>query len=601
MIRNNRTSIHLLWILLITLCFHCVSYAQCVVVGHAFEYDGSAKSKPLSGVEIMVIGAGSVVTDANGTFQLQFSILKPGDRVRVRRINKVGYVVFNQEVVDEWVVPSDQGDHLTLMMCQTKKMDQLRQSYYKAAEKHSRQELNLQEKTLKDQLKRKEINQDEYNERLENARLQIEKNLDNVENFIDRFARVDVRSLGAQEAKILKLVKSGNFDEAMALYESENLLEKFAQQSRHIESQQSAKQAVSSSLRVHLQERDSIYSLLQRQIVLLRVSGGEENFNKITQLYKSIAYADTTIVKPMEAYAKHCYGQRHFEESLKAYSCALRHIGPDTMQMVPILIMKGASERMLYRSEQALESLSKAKDLISSSDYDSKYRALILYHLGHISKTAKDHAQALEYFRQGDEEYKVAISLDTADLKLRYQQASVQVYMGDMCDQLDRKDSALTYLFQAIKNFEYVSTFKPHGDPATIGFAHHHLAWVYDGWDSTYYASALQEYHIADSLYQVAMKRNPEAYDNYQAELYYDLGDCYMIHGDYQLAIEPLNACIKKYEHLKEKTKNENYKKRYQRLIDKAQDYIVKAQQAISADPSLPGSVNSDSEGSTQP
>lgn len=81
-----------------------VLYAQSTQSGIVLEYDGNNKKKPLANVEIVVNNAGSTVSDAHGKFNLNFRTLKPGDKITVRRVEKLGYEVFNTEAVSQFTI-----------------------------------------------------------------------------------------------------------------------------------------------------------------------------------------------------------------------------------------------------------------------------------------------------------------------------------------------------------------------------------------------------------------------------------------------------------------------------------------------------------------
>ena len=65
--------------------------AQAVQDGIIKEYNEKNAKTPLSGVELNVRSAGSTVSDTDGEFSLRFLTLKPGEKVNVRRIEKLGY------------------------------------------------------------------------------------------------------------------------------------------------------------------------------------------------------------------------------------------------------------------------------------------------------------------------------------------------------------------------------------------------------------------------------------------------------------------------------------------------------------------------------
>lgn len=78
------------------------AHAQTTQYGIVQEYNEKAKKTPLAGVELNVRSAGHTVSDNKGAFSLRFLTLKPGEKVNVRRIEKLGYEIFNKEAVEQW-------------------------------------------------------------------------------------------------------------------------------------------------------------------------------------------------------------------------------------------------------------------------------------------------------------------------------------------------------------------------------------------------------------------------------------------------------------------------------------------------------------------
>ncbi len=65
----------------VILLFSIVAYGQSVEYGVVKEYRGERAKQPLPGVEVMVKGAPSSISDQSGSFALRFATLVPGDKV----------------------------------------------------------------------------------------------------------------------------------------------------------------------------------------------------------------------------------------------------------------------------------------------------------------------------------------------------------------------------------------------------------------------------------------------------------------------------------------------------------------------------------------
>ena len=57
-----------------------------------------------------------------------------------------------------------------------------------------------------------------------------DRQLDDLDNYVDRFARIDLSELSVIEAEIIELVQRGEIDKAIRLYEQQGLEEKYKQQ-----------------------------------------------------------------------------------------------------------------------------------------------------------------------------------------------------------------------------------------------------------------------------------------------------------------------------------------------------------------------------------
>ncbi|MDE5757611.1 MAG: hypothetical protein K2H85_03250, partial [Allobaculum sp.] len=114
-----------------TLFIACSLCAQTVQKGVVKEYNEKAQKTPLSGVELNVRSATSTVSDENGDFSLSFLTLKPGDKVNIRAIEKLGYEIFNKEAVEQWTLSPNVP--FVVVMCRSDKFKKIRDHYERSA------------------------------------------------------------------------------------------------------------------------------------------------------------------------------------------------------------------------------------------------------------------------------------------------------------------------------------------------------------------------------------------------------------------------------------------------------------------------------------
>lgn len=213
----------------ILLCLFCMqpSSAQVEQRGIVLEYNERNQKTPLANVEILVTNANSTISDKDGKFILTFRTRKPGDKVIVRRIEKLGYEIFNKEALEEWNITSDTHSFV-IIMCEAEKFKRIRDNYYRISSESYAKQLKIEEEKLSMLKQERKIKKEEYESALNKLRDLYEVQLDNIHNYVDKFARIDLSELSEKEAEIIQMVECGNLDEAIAAYEAMNLEENYA-------------------------------------------------------------------------------------------------------------------------------------------------------------------------------------------------------------------------------------------------------------------------------------------------------------------------------------------------------------------------------------
>lgn len=254
-------------LLFLPLLLHAQSTQQVKVL----EYNGKEQKTPLAGVSLSVQNAGSTMSDAKGELTLQFRTLKAGDGVQLRRIDLAGYEVFNQEAVDAWTISPSRT--FTLVLCRSDKFKQLCDQYNAAASASYERQLKKDKNALEKLFREGKLLQQEYEAKLLELDKQYYDQLDNLENYIDRFARIDLSEIGEEEQKIIELVQQGEIDKAIQCYEELNLLNKYQQQSEELNSVRSTRSELQQLAELKGAARDSLLNVLQQQIKLYEQQG----------------------------------------------------------------------------------------------------------------------------------------------------------------------------------------------------------------------------------------------------------------------------------------------------------------------------------------
>lgn len=269
--------------------------AQTIQKGFVKEYNEKANKTPLSGVEVRAKSAQNTVSEKDGSFQLKFLTLNPGNKVNISRIEKLGYEIFNKEAVEQWNINPESP--FVIVMCRSDKLKKLRDIYESKASANYEKQYKKNLAYLKKLKAEGKIKEEEYRKSLEEINATYTKQLENLDNYIDRFSRIDLSEISNTEQEIIELMQQGRFDEAIAKYEEQNYKDKYLQQLSEINEISSAIDQLSDIKNTKLQAKDSLLAAVTRQIETLQLVGGKENNQKIRKLYVEIADADTTNVE----------------------------------------------------------------------------------------------------------------------------------------------------------------------------------------------------------------------------------------------------------------------------------------------------------------
>lgn len=247
------------------------SWAQSSQQVLVLEYMGTEQKRPLEGVSLSVQNAATTMSDASGQLMLQFRSLKAGDAVQLRRVDLSGYEVFNQEAVDAWTISPSRP--FTLVLCQSEKFRALCEKYQATAIASYQRQLERENAAVAKLLKEGKIKKQEHDEKLAALARQYNEQLDNLEMYVERFARIDLSEVDAEEQQIILLVQEGEIDEAIRRYEELNLLARYQQQSAEINEVRHTQQQLHNLGQQKAEAADSLRQMLLKQIELYEQQG----------------------------------------------------------------------------------------------------------------------------------------------------------------------------------------------------------------------------------------------------------------------------------------------------------------------------------------
>ncbi len=210
-------------ILLIMLFLAPQSYGQVRQKGIVLIQNSN--KQPLSQVSILVSGAVPTVSDSYGLFDLHFATRKEGDAVRTINIEKSGFELVNAKDVELWNISAT--DTFIIVMCPKGKLAESRRKYYKLGEDRYYQLYHEKLSELNRAMEEHKLQEAEYNTRLDEANMQLQRAMERLDEFCDKFARINRDMLNDLDRLALERLDEGDIDGAIQVYEEAQLLETF--------------------------------------------------------------------------------------------------------------------------------------------------------------------------------------------------------------------------------------------------------------------------------------------------------------------------------------------------------------------------------------
>ena len=545
-----------------------VSSAQVVQRGIAVEYNEKAAKTALAGVEFRVQRAGSTASDAKGAFALDFPTLKAGDRVAVRRIEKPGYELFNKEAVEQWNINPSRA--FTVVMCRSDKFKALKDRYYSNSEERYAGQYRSAKAELERLKKEGKLKEQEYFARLREVEAEYEKKLDNLDNYVDRFARIDLSELNAEEQAIIDLVQSGQIDEAIERYEKMNITEKLVD---GLKKRWEVKEAITALTETEASltaSTDSLYAMAERQTETLLLAGDSHNNPKIAEIYTTIAASDTTNVDWLLKTGEFVYNYiGDYKKALNYYQIALNVsngiYGEEHSDVAACYINIGNVYDNMGDYLKALEYYEKSL-AISKKLLGEEHPAVAgcYNNIGNVYYSMGDYPKALEYYEKSLAIRTKVLGEEHPDVGSCYNNiGNVYDNMGDYLKALEYYEQSLAirkkildeehpYVANCYNNIgnvyesmgEYPKALEYHEKSLAImkkvlGEEHPDVASIYNNIGTVYsrmgdYPKALDNYEQSMAIQKKVLG---EDHPNV-ATCYHNIGTVYGNMGDYPKALE---------------------------------------------------------------
>lgn len=542
-------------LILLSILTLCNIFAQSVQSGIVLEYNGKNEKKPLANVEIVVNNASSTVSDSKGAFTLKFRTLKPGDKITIRRIEKIGYEVLNQENLSALFI-SRKNEPFTIVMCKSETIKKIRNQYNQVAHRAVAKDLENEERVLKYKKNSGEINQEQYEKELNQLKIQYEEKLENIENYIERFSRIDLSVVNSLEKEILDLLKEGKVDQAIEKYESHNLIDSYKSESNdfHALSEAEAKLAKATSDRK--ESIDSIKNAINRQIGLLWLVGGKDNYQKALNMLYDVAKADTTDINALIAYADMAFMMKDTQNAMNYYDKSMNAVKDDIPMAATVLIKRGSAyllknqyDLAMYETMTALHNLDSIVQATKDPDIYLPERCYAQLIIAGTFSTLNDKTEALRYYDYAKDGYKVLSQRQSEIYSSNYAGALLQY--GKTLGEMNNLNDAESYMVQATEIYNNLYQTAKDYYSGTLAYSLCLLGDFYR--KQRRYEEAEMQLQRSTELYKDACRINPDGYIGFAAECYQTLGKLHIWTNDYQKASNELFEAYEIYLQLAEK------------------------------------------------
>lgn len=261
----KRTSLSfLLFIMMIS------ASAQTRQLGHVREFN-SGKS-PLAGVQVTAYGAAATDTDGAGEFVLDFASYASGRAISSPDVYKRGYEVVNADALDGWILSTSRP--MDIVMAKKGVIDDAKTKYYDIASENWSKKQSDAMVEINALYTQGAIDAQVRSEKLAALAARSEEYMAKLEEYSERFARINPDDLSELESKVLNLVNAGKIDEAVELYESSGIV--------------STAKSKLSELSAASEDAEKLVASMFRYADLCLLAGEKDADLKVLEIYQTV-------------------------------------------------------------------------------------------------------------------------------------------------------------------------------------------------------------------------------------------------------------------------------------------------------------------------
>ena len=301
--------------------------------------------QPLSGVQVRAMGAVPASSDGQGKFNLHFNKARPGQMLFLDEVYKEGYELVNEQTLKQWIISTSRN--LPIVMCPKGTLAAAQEKYYEIGKSHNMARYTEACKKLDEQLKQNALSVEQYNRQLDALSKAYQQTMNQLESYAYAMACYNRDELDQMSARALALVEQGDVDGALALYKDAQLIRLY--------------QGLNYGAEQERKDMENMLPSLRLNADICLFAGGEENYQKAENIYRSIALSDTTNAGYAFEYATFLTEQRFKLKEAKPWlQRALRH-STDSLQMAELYAGLGMITTYTGEMKQSFAYLTRAK------------------------------------------------------------------------------------------------------------------------------------------------------------------------------------------------------------------------------------------------
>lgn len=539
-------------ILLISCVFQGV-LAQTVQTGAVTEYKETLTQRPLGGVELLISNAPTTVSDKKGKFSLQFQTLRPGQKVNIRRIEKSGYEIFNKDALEQWNINPDEP--FVIIMVRSDRFKEIKDNYSRISSRSYEEQYLKEKERLQEEHEAGRLTVEQLSTEIVRLQEEYDRQLLNLDNYIDRFARIDLSSLTKVELEIIELVKRGEIDKAIQKYDELNLLEDYVQTLDDLQELQLAKKTIQNQIAKTERAKETISSQLQNNIDLLKLKGGRESFAKINQLYKEQIAADTTDIKIQNRYVAYCIEQNMLDDATATLERILSFELTPSQRVQTLIQLSGVHITTLdYESaktalSEALEYLTQSYNQPAMDAYEiDLYKSQIYDNLGVVYTKLRDYDKAEDVLVKAHE-LRIGLNNEDNTTFTQEQLAKSKHNLANMYLEVMQFEKAVDLYTESISLYTALSNVDKTYEGA-LASTMNDLATCYQTFHD--FANAEVVYLNCIDILKSLASLNPRRHNDILALVYSNLGTMCNSLGEYNKAIEYFKQSDDVYEQSEE-------------------------------------------------